>query len=423
MSGSGLVGLLGLAGCTETQVRPGFTKAKVIVIGGGFAGSTAAKHLHLFNPNLDITLIEANARYTTGPGSNWVLAGLRDISSIRFNYVKLAQNYGIRYVQDTVTAVDADKQQVHLQTGAKLDYDRLIVAPGTDFRWDTIEGYTPEIANTLIPHASKGAAQLELLHKQLQTMKNGRRVVISVPAAPYSCLVAPYERISLIAHYLKQHKPRSRILVLDSKDNFAQQSLFESGWKKLYRYKRRNSLIQWRSLSKGGKVVAVDAKKQRLITEFDHYKGDVLNVIPPQKAAALADMIGLSDASGWCPVNPQTFESTQIPKIHVIGDAAQASPMPKSAFSANSQAKSCAATVAALLDGKTLPTPSWLNTCYSLIGPQYGISNTMIYRLDAKGQIFAMPDAGGDSPANSNKQLEAVYADSWYNNITQNSFA
>jgi sulfide dehydrogenase [flavocytochrome c] flavoprotein subunit len=396
--------------------------ARVVIVGGGIGGVTAAKYLRRFAPNLQVTLIEPSTEYVTCPVSNWVIGGTRDIQSITQKYDALHTRHGVKVVHDWVTQIDVEAKVVTTKSGAKFNYDRLIVSPGIEMKWDSIEGYN-EAASEIIPHAWKAGAQTLLLRKQLEAMKDGCVVMIAVPANPFRCPPGPYERASLIANYLKQYKPKSKLIILDAKDNFSKQALFIQGWKDLYGYDTPNSLIKWVPAAEDGKVTAVDVKRKTLRTEFGTHQADVLNVIPPQQAGLIARQTGLSNESGWCPVNAVTWESKIHPNVHVIGDASIAGKMPKSAFSANSQAKVCAAAVVSLLQGDDPATSKYVNTCYSLLSPKQGISVAMVYQINDDGVIDEIAGAGGVSPATGNRQLEAVFAANWYDNIMADIFA
>src|SRR3954447_3096294 len=346
---------------------------KVVVIGGGFAGASAARFVKKTNPAITVTLVEANPTFTACPFSNGVIAGLRPLRAQQFNYEKVG-DAGISLAFQAATGVDAQGKTVTLSGGTKLPYDRLVMAPGIDLRWDGLPGYTKHAAD-IMPHAWKAGEQTLLLHSQLESMEDGGTVIIVAPANPFRCPPGPYERASLIAHYLKTHKPRSKLLILDAKDAFSKQSLFQAAWTELY-----PGMIEWVGLSGGGKVVRVDAGAKTVETEFGQHQAAVVNVIPPQRAGRIALAAGVADRSGWCPIDPITFESKLQPNIHVIGDACIAGGMPKSAFSANAQAKTCAAAVTSLLRGETPPAPKLVNTCYSLVAPGYGISVAGVYR-------------------------------------------
>jgi len=408
---------LALSSCVTTPAQAPYRGKKVVIIGGGFAGATAAKYIRRLDRSIEVTLVEEQLSYTTGPAKNWVLGGLRNLQSITFNYENLQQKHGIKLVQDTALRIDPIQKKVHLKNGEALLYERLILAPGTELDWTSIENYTPQVTRTM-PHAWKGAAQIDLLQRQLHSMQDGGVVIVSVPPMPYGCPPAPYERASLIAHYLKQHKPKSKLLILDSQRHFALQSLFMQGWRQFYGFGTEQSLIEHIAETQ---VISVKPDQHSVVTTDGEYKGDVINIIPAQQAPFIVRDAELTDVTGWCPVHPLTWESTETPYIHIIGDASLATPMPKSAFAANSQAKSCAGAIVALLNERQFAGPTWTNTCYSLVNPHYGISTTMAYRYHNE-QILLVPEAGGQTPGDGNKQLEAVYADSWYSNITRDSF-
>jgi sulfide dehydrogenase [flavocytochrome c] flavoprotein subunit len=415
---TGLIGASAAAAALPRRARAE-TRARVVVIGGGFGGATAAKYLRLLDSGIEVTLVEPNPAFFTCPFSNLVLGGLRPMSAIRHGYDTLAGKYGVKLVQASAAAVDPVKKSVTLAGGGTLDYDRLVMAPGIDFKWGAIAGYD-EAASLRIPHAWKAGPQTELLAKQLEAMADGGLVIISAPADPFRCPPGPYERASLIAHYLKTRKPRSKILILDAKQNFSKQGLFTAGWTKLY-----GDMIKWVPVSGDGKVVRVDAAAMTLESEFgEKHKGAVINVIPPQQAGAIAHKAGVADASGWCPIHATTFESKLRKDIHVVGDATIASPMPKSGFSANSQGKIVATALVAAFNGKTPTSPSLANTCYSLVGPNYGISVAAVYRAEGD-KLVAVEGAGGVSPASvpdSFREEEARYAEGWYASITSDCF-
>ncbi len=420
---AGASGSLLLPGCRR-RLFSGASSAHVVVIGAGFGGATAAKYIRQLDASIRVTLIEAKVRYTTCPGSNWVLGGLRQLNSIDLGYERLISRYGINLVTDWVTAVDADLQSVRLSQGETIHYDRLIMAPGIDFRWDAIEGYDARTAE-FIPHAWQAGRQTGILLDQVRTMPDNGLVVISAPANPYRCPPGPYERASMLAYYCRRHKPRAKILIVDHKRAFSKQALFVRGWKQAYGFSSENSLIEWQSLT-DNPVIAVAAKSKTLYTDFgDQIRADVLNIIPPQKAGKIASQAGLTDRSGWCPVNSRTSESLRVQGVHIIGDAAVQAPIPKSAFAANSEAKVCALAVVSLLnDSDPVDQPAWVNTCFSLLTADQGISVSMVYKLNEQGQISKVPGAGGVSSKTDRQSLflESQYARSWYNSIIADSF-
>ncbi|WP_198244715.1 NAD(P)/FAD-dependent oxidoreductase [methane-oxidizing endosymbiont of Gigantopelta aegis] len=419
---SGAACLASMTGCGATRLASPYS-AHVVVIGGGFAGATAAKTLRLLNPHLKVTLVEANAYYMTCPTSNWVLAGIKSIRDLRFDYRALSQNYGVNMIIDRVTAVDAAQKTVILQRGDCLHYDRLIMAPGIDFVWDDIAGYDAEIAQR-VPHAWQAGPQTRLLWRQLQAMPDNGLIVLLAPPNPFRCPPGPYERASLMAYYCQRYKPKAKILILDQKRSFSKQSLFIQGWRRLYGYGADNGRIEWQSIT-DNPVVAL-MPKNTLETDFgDRFTADVLNIIPRQKAGKIAQLTGLADDSGWCPVTPLSAESTRIPGIHVIGDAATYAGIPKSAFAANSEAKACAMAVVALLNDELPQAPLWMNTCFSLLSPSQAISVSMVYKLNSAQQIEKVKGAGGVSVKTDTASLqhESEFARHWYQSITRDTFS
>ncbi|MDD1620256.1 MAG: NAD(P)/FAD-dependent oxidoreductase [Methylococcaceae bacterium] len=419
---AGLSGAASLNGCAGI-VSKSNSKAHVVVVGGGFGGAIAAKTLRQLDAGIKVTLIEPKASYITCPGSNWLFAGLTNIKNLSVDYRALSADYGINLVSDSVTRVDAERRRVMVAGGEAIAYDRLVMAPGIDFRWDTLPGYG-EASAQIFPHAWQAGPQTLLLQQQIQAMNDGGVVVISVPAEPYRCPPGPYERASMIAWWLKQHKPKSKIIILDAKRSFSKQKLFEAGWAKHFGCGTANSLIEWQSIA-DNPLVGLDAQTGTLTTDFgDKIRGQVLNIIPPQQAGRIARESGLTDASGWCPVEPQSGRSKFHETIHVIGDAAHYAPIPKSAFAANSEAKACALAVVALLNGRPLPEVHWLNTCYSLITPRHGISVAGVYKLDAERNIGMVKGAGGVSRLGDEQAaiLEAGYAGGAYLSLVRDSF-
>ncbi len=397
---------------------------KVVIVGGGIGGATAARYIKRADPSIDVTLIEANSHYYTCFMSNEVIGGERSMDSIKFGYDGLKRD-GIKVIHDIATKVDAGAKKVITKGHGAIAYDRCIVSPGIDFRWEAIGGYDAGVAESKIPHAWKAGPQTVMLRKQLEAMPDGGRVIIVPPPNPFRCPPGPYERTCQIAWYLKKHKPRSKIIVLDPKEKFSKFGLFMQGWKRYYGYGTDKAMIEWLPPSKGGKVEAVDAGSMTVKAEVENFKGDVINIIPPQKAGKIAFASGLTNDKGWCPVDQATFESTIHKGVYVIGDASIAKPLPKSGYAANSEAKVCAAAVVASLQGKEPPVPSWVNTCYSIITPEDGISVAMVYRLGPDGKIMKVKGAGGLTPADSPakyRKREVLYAHSWFNNITHDVF-
>jgi sulfide dehydrogenase [flavocytochrome c] flavoprotein chain len=399
------------------RARAQSTAARVVVIGGGFAGASCARALRQADRRLAVSLVEPNPTFTACPFSNAVIVGLRELRAQQFTYDRIAAD-GIAIRRTSATGVDPSARSVTLADGAQIPYDRLVLAPGIDIRWNAVAGYD-QAASAQMPHAWQAGEQTLLLRRQLEAMDDGGLVVISAPPNPFRCPPGPYERASLIAYFLKTKKPKSKLIVLDAKEAFSKQRLFQQAWSELY-----PGLIEWVPLSKGGAVTSVDPATRTLVTDFGRHQAKVANVIPPQKAGRIADVAGVTDRTGWCPIDPATFESKLQPGIHVIGDAAIAGAMPKSAFAANSQAKACAAVVAQLLTGGTPSTPKLINTCYSLVAPDYGISVAGVYH-PANGQLADVPGAGGLSPAEApraTRAAEAVLAEAWFRTITDEVF-
>jgi sulfide dehydrogenase [flavocytochrome c] flavoprotein subunit len=413
---AGVLSALGLAGCAS----PTSSGGRVVVIGGGFGGASAAKAIRALDPSIQVTLIEANSKFVTCPYSNLVLGGLRKMEDITFGYAALSQKHGVQVVHDIATGVDPAQRTVRLRGGQTLSYDKLVLSPGIDLRWDGLPGYD-EAASQIMPHAWRAGEQTVLLRRQLEAMPDGGTVIMVAPANPFRCPPGPYERACMIGHYLKTNKPRSKLIILDAKDQISKQGLFTAAWRDVY-----PNQIERVPLSKDGKVAKVDARAMTVESEFGvRHRGAVVNVIPPQRAGAIAAAAGVANQTGWCPINPMTMESTLQKNIHVIGDASLAGAMPKSGFSANSQAKVVAAAIVAMLQGKTPGAPAWLNTCYSHVAPNYAISVAGVYRAGPEA-IVEVQGSGGVSPAQvppAFRAQEAIFADAWYESITNDMFS
>ncbi len=414
----GLLG--GAAGVTAVALgTPAIAQArpKLVVIGGGPGGATVARYVAKdAKDKVDVTLIEANATHTTCFFSNLYIGGLRTFESITHGYGKLAGDYGINVIRDFAIAVDPAARTVRLRGGDTVSYDRLVVAPGIDFRYEAYEGFDENATKTM-PHAWQGGPQSQILRSQLEAMADGGTFVIAPPPNPFRCPPGPYERISLVAQYFKQNKPRSKIIVVDAKSKFSKQALFQEGWARHY-----PEMIEWLPVDITGGVKAVDVKGMTLITGGDNFRGDVVNLIPPQKAGAIAHAAGLADESGWCPVDPFTMASKRQPNIHVLGDASIAGDMPKSGFSANSQAKACAMAVRAALTGSRAFDPRYSNTCWSLIANGDGVKVGASYKATEE-KIASFDNfisaTGEDDATRAATAAEAV---DWYGAITADIF-
>lgn len=399
--------------------RAGFaaTTARVGIVGGGFGGASLARYLRRHDPKLSITLIERDANFVTCPLSNLVLAGVQPLADISFDY-KLLRAANIETIHAEVVRADPVRKTVSLADGKYLQFDFLVLAPGIDFVYDAIEGYSATAAERM-PHAWKAGPQTLLLRRQLEGMPDGGLVIIAVPPPPYRCPPGPYERASLVAHYLKQAKPKSKILILDSSDGFSKQDLFKRSWDRLY-----PGMIEWVPGSQSGKLMRVDSATLTLSTGFDDYKPAVANVIPPQRAGKIAVDAGLDDGVGYCPIDPVTFESKRHLGIYIIGDAAIAGAMPKSAFSANVQAKACGRAILAATNGKRPASAKLLNICYSFANPDYAFS--IIDGFEAKNdtleQSFTDRRTTPIDASDDQYRLEALSARSWYASITSEMF-
>ncbi len=411
---------LGAAGsvvATFPAPAVGQSAPHVVVIGGGFAGANCARTLKVTNPGCSVTLVVDGETYTAFPLSNAVLAGLRPLSAQQFGYDKIA-GAGVGIAAARMTGIDAHARTVRLSDGHNIPYDRLVIAPGIDVKFDAIKGYS-EAAAEVMPHAWTNGAQVALLAKQLDAMPDGGVVVISAPVAPLRCPLGPYERASMIAFFLKARKPKAKLIVLDSKDSFIMQRQFEAAWTELY-----PGLIEWLPLSQGGNLTEVDVASKTLITDFESYKADVANVIPPQRAAQITSTAGVADRTGWCPVDPITFESQLVPNIHVIGDAAIAGAMPKAASAASAEGKICAGAITALLQGNTPQARELGSSCYSLIAPDFALVVAGKYR-PTDGQFMEVEGTGVSTPvdaASAQRAQEAKSADAWFAATTRETF-
>ncbi len=405
-----------------TLVAPRLARAAagaVVVIGAGFGGATAARYLKRLDPTVDVTLVEREAAIVTCPFSNAVLGGYETLQGITRSLDGL-KAASIKVVRGEVSAIDLQARSVRLADGSRLAYDRLVVSPGIDLNFAGVAGYS-EAAAAQMPHAWKAGAQTTLLRQQLETMPDGGTFIVAPPANPFRCPPGPYERVSLVASYFKARKPRSKILVFDAKDNFSKQGLFQAAWESEF-----PGMIAWVAGKDGGKVESVDPATMTVKSGFGNQKGDVVNIIPPQRAGAIAQSAGLTADNGWCPVDPMTFASTKAANVYVVGDASIAGAMPKSGSSANAQGKVAAGAILASLAGKPAPAPALNNICYSLVTPDYGISVTDVYQVTKDKGITATPNAGGLSvrtPTDlGERKLEAAYARGWYRNISADSW-
>ncbi len=384
-------------------------KGRVVVIGGGYAGATAAKYLRTWsNGGLDVTVVEPRSQFVSCPLSNLVLGGNRNINDLTFGYDLLKSNHGIHWVSDEVLAIDSATRLVKMKQG-EIAYDRLVIAPGIDFMYEQLPMLQSSEAQLVVPHAWKAGAQTVNLRQQLESMKDGGVFVISIPKAPYRCPPGPYERVCQVAFYLKNQKPKAKIIVLDGNaEIISKKGLFTKVWAEMYA-----GIIDYRPNST---VVDVDVTAKIVKTEFESIKADVLNVIPPQRAGKIAQIAGVANVDKrWCEVDFLTYESKIVPNVHIIGDSVSAA-LPKSAHMATSQARVCANAIVALMSNQ-LPdsAPVFANTCYSYVSDKMAMHVANVYRYDPNKKIMVSAEGGGVSEKPSD--LEGNYAQAWAKNI------
>jgi sulfide dehydrogenase [flavocytochrome c] flavoprotein subunit len=406
--GAGLAGAsLALAGCASTPTQKPI--ARVVVVGAGFGGATAARYIRLWEPRIEVTLVERNRNFVSCPISNLVLAGVQRIEDITLPYSGL-QRHGVKVVHDEATVIDFEKKLVRLAHGEPLPYDRLIVAPGIDFLSDTVPGLAAAITEGKVLHAWKAGEQTVALRRQLEALPDGGVFAISIPPAPYRCPPGPYERASVIAHYFKAAKPRSKLLVLDANpDLVSKKGLFLKAWDELYK-----GIIEYRPNSE---LVEFDAARGVARLQVEDVKADLFNIIPPQQAGRIAQPL-VTVNNRWVGVEFQSFESAKVPGVHVIGDAVAAAPgMPKSGFMANNHAKVVADAVIARITGQPVnEAPVIANTCYSFVSDKEVVHVASVHKWDpAQKTLVAVQGAGGLSAARN--ELEGSYALSWARNI------
>ncbi|CAG0938040.1 sulfite dehydrogenase (cytochrome C) [Gallionellaceae bacterium] len=402
--------LAALPGCATTS--GGRTIGRVVVVGGGYAGAAAAKYVRMWGPDIEVVLVERNAEFISCPLSNRVLAGVMSIQDLTRGYDQLGSKHGVKVVQDEVLAVDADKRTLKLAQGDTLSYDRLIVAPGINFMYEAIPGLNSAEAQQKVLHAWKAGPETVALRKQLEAMPDGGVYALTIPKAPYRCPPGPYERACQVAFYFKQHKPKSKVLILDANEDIvSKKGLFTKAWKDLY-----PGIVEYRNNSE---LVDVDAKTLTAKLQFDDVKADVLNVVPPQKAGKIAESAGLITANNrWCGVDFLSFESLAHKNIHVLGDSILAAPaMPKSGHMSNQHAKVCAAAVVALMHGEQVNAdPMIANTCYSFVSDKEAVHVSSIHKYDTeKKTMVTVQGSGGLSSASSD--IEGQYAEAWAHNI------
>lgn len=432
---------LGLGGASASRAQG--TAGRVVVIGGGVGGATAAKYLKLFNPALQVTLIERNASYVRPYGSSEVLNGHATMASLDVSYEALRSRHGVQVLIDTVTGLDATRRQVITASGQRVPYGKLIVSPGIELMYSAVEGYSEQVARSTMPSGWIPGEQTALLARQLQGMRQGGTFVLVAPPNPYRCPPGPYERAALMTEWFSKHNPRAKVIVLDPKDSFVTDETMMLGWNRLYgfnlpqdyakrmapkvelRQHGQDGMLRWVRAQDGGRVVKVDAKRMRVESEGEVIQADVVNIIPPMRAGPLARSLGLTDKSGWCPVDRRDFASTLLPDVYVIGDASIADAMPKSGYSANSQGKTTARAIVEQLAGRPVPEPVWENTCYALAGKDYGIFVADVFRI-VEGRIARINGAARYLPLDATPtqiRLGARYQQAWLRTFTEDVFA
>jgi len=402
--------LTAATGCVGTRTSPE-TVGRVVVIGGGFGGATAARYIRMWSPDIAVTLVEPNMQFVSCPLSNRVLAGTWQLSDLTSDYKGL-EGRGVRLVHQSAIDVDPVKRVVTLGNGQQLEYDRLVVSPGVELVYEDIPGLREPAAREIIPHAWKAGPQTALLRKQLEEMPNGGVCAITIPRSPYRCPPGPYERACQIAHYFRSQKPRSKVLVLDANEDIqSKKALFQTAWEQRY-----PGIIEYRA---NNALVDVDVETRTAILDFDDVKADVLNVVPPQRAGRIARDAGLVTANGkWCEVDFLSYESVAVPNVHVLGDSVMAAPrMPKSGHMANQHGKVCAAAIIELLHGnQPEQSPLITNTCYSFVSDKEVIHVASVHEYD-RAQRTMLPVEGAGGLSEAANEAEGLIAEAWGTNI------
>ena len=406
ISGSSLLGACANFGSNKASMA---SLGRVVIIGGGYAGTTAAKYIRMWsNGNIETVVIEKSSQFVSCPLSNLVLGGSKSINDLTFSYDLVKKNHGVKWVNDEVTAIDLSAKKVMMKRG-EITYDRLIIAPGIDFIYDRLANLESAEAQSKVPHAWKAGWQTVNLRKQLEAMPDGGIFVMNVPKAPYRCPPGPYERACQVASYIKVSKPKSKVIVLDANaEIISKKGLFTKVFNEMYA-----GIIDYRP---NNTVTDVDVTNKTVITDFDKISADVLNIIPPQRAGKPAQMAALNNIDKrWCEVDFLTYESKSAPNVHVIGDSVSAA-LPKSAHMATSQARVCASAIVELMQGRMPdPAPVFANTCYSYVNDKQAIHVANVYRYDEVKKIMVAADGGGVST--NPTDIEGDYAKAWAANI------
>lgn len=403
------------SGCASTgEIKKPI--GRVLIIGGGYGGATAAKYLRTWSGGtIEVFMIERNPEFVSCPMSNLVLGGSRQMAEITRSYSRL-RDYGIQVIRDEVTGINFDRKRVSLRRIEDLPYDRLIVSPGVDMMFDAIPGLNNADAQKQVLHAWKAGPDTLALRRQIESMRDGGVFVLAIPRAPYRCPPGPYERACQVAHYLKRAKPRSKVLILDANEDVTSKGpLFKAAWRDLY-----GGMIEYRG---NAEVKDVDVKGMAVKTDFDTIKGDVLNVLPPMRAGDLARPL-ITANNRWCGVNWLTMESVKVPGVHILGDSTLSAPaMPKSGHMANQHGKLAAAAIVELMNGRNPSTgPVLANTCYSFVSDKEVIHVSSVHRYDAAQKtLVTVAGSGGVSAQRS--ELEGSYGWAWAQNIWSDMLA
>ena len=433
---------------------------RVVIIGGGVGGATAAKYIKLADKGVQVTIIEKNPVYIRPYGSSELIVGHVSLKDLQVSYDALKKDYGVEFIFDTVTGFDPAGKTVQTAGGQKVSYDKLIVSPGIQLKYDAIAGYSEDIANTQVPSGWIPGSQTEMLAQQLKAMPQGGTFVIAPPPNPYRCPPGPYERAALIAEWMQKHNPKAKVLILDPRDSFVTDTTMLQGWNRLYNFpvpadyeakmveelKKTKvfsendgvaqlyekgilskptgpSMIQWVRAKDGGRVLKLDVANKTIESENGVHKYDVLNIVPPMVAGKIAHTMGLTDTTGYCPIERATFESTLHKNVYVIGDASIADAMPKSGASANTQAKVVAMAVLAALKGQAPGVPAWGNVCYALAGHEYGMFVVDVFELkDGKITNVSGPRYQVLNASKAQQRLAALYTEAWMKTFTDDCF-
>ena len=400
---------------TRIGSRNPSVEARVVIVGGGLAGATCAKHIRAMAPDVDVTLVERSREYHTLTGSNLALSQGKQSTDLVHGYEVLRDKYGVNVVH--LEAREVDSKQVTLTDGSRLNFDRAVIAPGVGWREEQLLGYQAEDQQRA-PHAWQSGRQVQDLHRQLAAIPDDGLIIICPPPSPYRHPPAVYERAGLAAHYLKNNKNKARVLILDQADEFPKQAEFQRGWQQHYQ-----NILEWRGAGAGGTPLEIDTRAMRVNTGAGWESADLINLIPAQQAGAVAQVSGLADRSGWCPIEPRTFLSKRVDNVHVIGDACRAGDMPKSGFSAIAQAKVAAAAIVDELSRGDRLSLSLDHTCYALVAPDYGVAIPEAYRLSKDGEIVKLTEADSAGGAGAETPtLAAARAHEWYAEAVQEAF-